>query len=121
MDNKLKPWKYGLLGIAGASLLGIASVVIVGYFDVAWLAGTIPVIILGYLGGRWGGKESGTSSVAFFGGALFTILATIIVAILAMIVFQFGHATPSWFVPLVIIACLIAGVYYLRKDFRNGK
>ena len=124
MDKKMKPWKYGLIGISGMSLLGIGFIVSVGYFDTPWLVGILPVFILGYIGGSSGGKifrEPIAAMIgAFFGGIIITSIGAVIVALFAMIVFQFGHATPGWFVPSIIIACLVAGIYYFKKDIREG-
>lgn len=121
MDTKLKPCKYGLIGVAGMSLLGIGFNVYVGYFDPPWLVGIIPVFILGYIDGSLGskvfGKPIGALMAAFFGGIISTFIGAVIVGLFAMIVFQFGHATPRWFVPLIIFACLAAGVYVFLKDF----
>jgi len=88
MKHKLKPWKYGLIGIAGMSLLGTCFIVYAGYFDSPWLVGIVPVLILGYIGGSLGGKIArkpfGALLAAFFGGIIITSIGAVIVALMAL-------------------------------------
>lgn len=136
MEKKLKPWKYGVIGIAG-SLLGVGFLVFL-YLDDSFFGFVfnplvlLGLVFLGYISGSLGGRLSGsqisTVFAALVGGLIVTIIgAMVVIPLLSFIVWAIcsswvncDHSSTDWFSPIILIACMIASGYQIIKDFRYG-